>query len=162
MSRIEYENQSIKWLQLSDLHIGSVSNRWTDKTIRQQLNNLFNEEIHTVDFVVITGDIIDKGQLNNQMNIDILIEFISILSDFTKRIIVTPGNHDYIRNELRTSLLEKWKKSNKAKENDYKRKLIDDFNDLNPDLQTGHRHGIIEEKMKGIFSHVKKVKIEQK
>ena len=130
MSRIEYENQSIKWLQLSDLHIGSVSNRWTDKTIRQQLNNLFNEEIHTVDFVVITGDIIDKGQLNNQMNIDSLIEFISILSDFTKRIIVTPGNHDYIRNELRTSLLEKWKKSNKAKENDYKRKLIDDFNDL--------------------------------
>ena len=89
MSRIEYENQSIKWLQLSDLHIGSVSNRWTDKTIRQQLNNLFNEEIHTVDFVVITGDIIDKGQLNNQMNIDSLIEFISILSDFTKRIIVT-------------------------------------------------------------------------
>jgi len=33
---------------------------------------------------------------------------------------------------------------------------------INPDLQTGHRHGIIEEKMKGIFSHVKKVKIEQK
>ena len=125
-------SEDIRWMQLSDLHIGSQDYSWTDKTLKDKMRSLLEEgTILHLDFVIITGDIIHRGQMKDRGNVDELHSFLDILSSYAGKIIVTPGNHDYCRNDSRFRLLETWEqeKNKKNIESGYASKLAVDFNE---------------------------------
>jgi len=80
----------MKILHLSDIHIGKSKNHTTLKTIRDWL--IDNKDIHKSSVVVITGDIVDSGELwqfkcaQHHLNKLRLAGF---------NILPCPGNHDY-------------------------------------------------------------------
>jgi 3',5'-cyclic AMP phosphodiesterase CpdA len=88
----------IRWLHLSDLHIGkdiSAQKKFCDSIVQHVAAK--GEEGYSPDFIFITGDIANKGQ-KTEYDIffnDFLMELISAASieDFN-RIIIVPGNHD--------------------------------------------------------------------
>ena len=123
-------SEDIRWMQLSDLHIGSPDYRWTDNTLKERLRYLLEEgRIPSLHFIIITGDIIHRGKMKNKNYVDELHKFLDILSLFADKIIVTPGNHDYQRNNPRFSLLADWELETDKRnvEDDYASKLTVDF-----------------------------------
>lgn len=123
-------SEDIRWMQLSDLHIGSPDYRWTDNTLKERFRHLMEEGcIPRLHFIIITGDIIHRGKMNNKGYVDELHKFLDILSPLADKIIVTPGNHDYQRNSPRFSLLADWEieVDKKNSEDDYASKLTVDF-----------------------------------
>ena len=123
-------SEDIRWMQMSDLHIGSPNYRWTDKTLKERLHYFLTEGyIPHLQFIVITGDIINCGEMNNKDYVDELYEFLNIIVPFTDKIIITPGNHDYKRNNPRFKILEDWEDESDKKSVDdtYSRKLTVDF-----------------------------------
>ncbi|MCH5320189.1 MAG: metallophosphoesterase [Eubacterium sp.] len=124
---------NVKWIQLSDLHIGSEFSKWTDSTLREKFTKILNEDIKNLDFILITGDIIHRGEYNNLDNVNNAKEFLDDLKTICDRIIICPGNHDYIRNKSRFTLLNQWKEENNEskiqQQEYYARKLRTDFSD---------------------------------
>lgn len=83
-------------LHLSDLHIYKVRN--TYPSILQKLINDIDKETHNIDdlILIITGDIIDKADFENAMDVAVSF-FIDLSKKLNKKIkymFFTPGNHD--------------------------------------------------------------------
>lgn len=94
----------IRWLQISDLHIGKDNNKWKDGIIRKRILECIDDNMHPLDFVVITGDIFHKGQINDD-TIEIAKKLISELKEISERILFCIGNHDYVRTQKRYDYL---------------------------------------------------------
>lgn len=103
----------VKWIQLSDLHIGSEFSKWTDNTLRSKFIKVLKEDIKNLDFILITGDIIHRGEYRDFDNVNNAKKFLEDLKTICSRIIICPENHDYVRNKIRFALLNQWKKENK-------------------------------------------------
>lgn len=121
--------RDIRWIHISDLHIGLDKNKWVDNTIQRELVYYLNNDIGRIDFILITGDIIDKGQYNNHAVRICAQTLLHELKKVSKNIIFCIGNHDYSRSEERFKLLADWQR------NENKKKAEDEFvNRLNTDF----------------------------
>jgi len=120
----------IRWIHISDLHIGSPANEWSDTTLRRKLEDLLNKYTK-YDFVIITGDLIHQGHFELQQNITELKNLLDMLKQHSDHLLVSLGNHDYIRNEARLSLLKSWQQQGEDEKNkqeeEYEVKLRGDF-----------------------------------
>ena len=93
---------SIKIIHTADNHIGISYN-----SVAQAKKYLIEERLNALkrivekgnsenaDYLVIAGDLFDDTKLNKK-NTD---EVIKILKGFTKKVLITPGNHDFISSE---------------------------------------------------------------
>lgn len=124
--------EDISWIQLSDLHIGSSYYKWTSSRLKEKFEYLLQEKIKRVDGVIITGDLIDKGQFDNANYQTDLKNFLDVLRHFSENIIIVPGNHDYKIDDARLKILKDWKNNTEktAAENNYAQKLRGDFSIL--------------------------------
>lgn len=108
------EKISIKWMQLSDLHIGHRST-YSEKS-REDLLKYLKENEMDIDYVFITGDIIFAKEVKNDHDRklaykkayeyirDIYLQLWPKDTDFEEihmRVFVVPGNHDTIRDSAR-------------------------------------------------------------
>ena len=123
------EFKDIRWLHISDLHIGSPKNKWLDSTLQDK----FVEKISNIgrlDFILVTGDVIHKGQSNNHNYYTSAHNLFKKLSDICEHIVFAIGNHDYIRDNSRFNLLRDWQKEEDKhkKEEEYLEKLASSFN----------------------------------
>lgn len=125
---------SIRWLHISDLHIGSLDSKWLDETLRDRLQKLISEELGRIDFAIITGDIVQQGKYPEHDNFEQASKLINMLEETCSHVILALGNHDYARDDARFSLLAKWEKENiedkKKKEENYAKKLRADFEEF--------------------------------
>lgn len=120
----------IRWLHISDLHIGNPNSLWLDPTLRERLEELLST-IGTINFVLITGDVIHQGKYQDRDMVQQAEKLISELKRVSPHIIFCIGNHDYVRDEARFTLLQEWEKKSleekiKQQEN-YATKLRSDF-----------------------------------
>ncbi|MFA4902065.1 MAG: metallophosphoesterase [Desulfobaccales bacterium] len=97
----EYISPLIRWLHLSDFHIGmdDYAQRKLFKQIHQHVEQRLNEYF-TPDLIFITGDVADKGK--PEQYITFVSEFLDRLkelfeADIQERIFIVPGNHDVFR-----------------------------------------------------------------
>ncbi len=121
--------RDVRWIHISDLHIGSEKNKWIDSTIQKELVYYLKNDIGRIDFILITGDIINKGKYNNYELRTYANELLSELKKVSENIIFCVGNHDYLRSDGRFKLLADWQmKENKKKEEDeFVKRLNTDF-----------------------------------
>lgn len=128
------EQKKKRWLQLSDIHIGRSNNPWMDNAIRSRLIEFLEHDVAKIDFILITGDIIDKGQLNDEHLRKQAKELIDSLKTISERIIFAVGNHDYVRNEDREAHLVNWCCSSDAEKTKKGENILKcsekDFNDF--------------------------------
>ncbi len=88
----------MKFIQLSDLHIGKSNN--LEKTARLVDWILENQDLHQSSLVVISGDLVDDGE---RWQFQQAKEQIDRLKENNYNILVAPGNHDYGPNGYRES-----------------------------------------------------------
>lgn len=123
----------IRWIHLSDLHIGSKENKWIDDTLRKELIYYLENDLGRIDFILITGDIIHKGNFNDRNIYKQAEDFLGALSEKFEKIVYCIGNHDYQRENTRYELLQKWQllddKKKKEYEENYANKLCASFNE---------------------------------
>lgn len=121
----------IRWIHLSDLHMGCEENKWTDDTLRKELIYYLENDLGRIDFILISGDVIHQGQYNNRDICEQANSFLSVLSKKFENIIFCVGNHDYLRNRPRYDLLKQWQlldnKEKRKQEDEYAKKLCADF-----------------------------------
>lgn len=99
----------IRWLHLSDLHIGHPENPWMNDTLQARLKHLLQKE-GELNFILITGDIIHQGKYQNDILCRQAEQLIQMLKGQCEHVIFSIGNHDYIRDSVRTNLLADWQK----------------------------------------------------
>jgi len=123
--------RDVRWIHISDLHIGSEKNKWIDNTIQKELVYYLKNDIGRIDFILITGDIINKGEYNDYGLRKYANNLISELKTISNNIIFCIGNHDYTRSEGRFKLLADWqrKENKKKEEEDFAKRLNPDFED---------------------------------
>ena len=124
------EYNEIRWLHISDLHIGNPDSLWLDPTLRDRLKGLLRT-IGSIDFVLITGDVIHQGKYQDRDMVQQAEKLISEIKEFCGHIIFCIGNHDYVRDDARFTLLKDWEQKSldkkiKQQEN-YASKLRPDF-----------------------------------
>lgn len=90
-------------------------------------------DLGRIDFILITGDIIHRGNFNNRNIYKQAEDFLKALSEKFEKIIYCAGNHDYERESTRYELLQKWQllddKKKKEYEENYANKLCVSFNE---------------------------------
>ena len=121
-------NKEIRWLHISDLHIGSPKNKWLDNTIQEKFIEIISH-IGRIDFILISGDIIHQGQYNNHELYNKAKNFLLELKKISKHLVFAIGNHDYTRDDTRYTILKKWRnETNKEnKEDEYLNKVTSSF-----------------------------------
>lgn len=121
----------IRWIHLSDLHIGSKENKWIDDTLRKELIYYLKNDLGRIDFILVTGDIIHRGNFNDRNIYKQSEDFLRTLSENFEKIIYCVGNHDYKREKTRYEMLQKWQllndKEKKENEESYAEKLCVNF-----------------------------------
>ncbi len=80
----------MKIIHLSDVHIGKSDNKKSFNSIVNWI--IHNKEKHDAKVVILTGDIVDDGALNQYREAQTQIERLK-LSGLT--VLAAPGNHDY-------------------------------------------------------------------
>ena len=124
----------IRWLHISDLHIGSPDSPWTDNAMRVKLCTFIKEHIGSIDFILVCGDLIHQGQYDNVTFCQEAQSFFQDLQNIQKHIIICFGNHDYKRDRARYSLLKDWEllsqNEKKKQQQDFSQKLKGDFNNF--------------------------------
>jgi 3',5'-cyclic AMP phosphodiesterase CpdA len=80
----------LKIIHLSDLHIGKSNNLVKSERIVDWI--LDNEDTHQARTVIISGDLVDDGQVWQFENVRELIERLKLAGYI---VLVVPGNHDY-------------------------------------------------------------------
>lgn len=123
------EFKDIRWLHISDLHLGSQKNKWLDATLQDKFIDKISN-IGRLDFILVTGDIIHQGQSDNRQYYTSAHNLFKKLSSICKHIVFAIGNHDYTRDASRFNLLRDWQKEEdkQNKEDEYWRKLASSFN----------------------------------
>lgn len=121
--------RDIRWIHLSDLHIGSEENKWMDDTLRKDLVYFLEHDIGRIDFILITGDVINQGKYNDKKISQQAEEFFENLKQITENIVFCIGNHDYNRSDSRYSILRDWQneKNKIGTEEEYAKRLRPDF-----------------------------------
>lgn len=123
-------NHSIRWLHLSDLHIGHPENPWINNTLQSRLKHLLQNE-GELNFILITGDVIHQGKYSDSDLCHQAEQLIQMLKEQCKHIVFSIGNHDYMRDVVRMRMLADWQKLNfeeqKKQVGIYERKLRSDF-----------------------------------
>lgn len=99
------KKESFNWLHLSDFHVGKDVYK-QQKVFERILGEISKriEQVERLDFVFITGDIANKGKLDEYQEFDdkFIIPLIDILGDsHLSRVFIIPGNHDVQRLEGR-------------------------------------------------------------
>lgn len=121
----------IRWLHMSDLHIGHVDNPWLDSALQKRLEQLLQQE-GELHFILITGDIIHKGRYHDSRLREQAAQLMKLLQRYCEHIVFSIGNHDYIRDNPRLSMLSDWQQLNgdqkRKQESAYDTKLQGDFN----------------------------------
>lgn len=124
------EKMAIRWIHLSDLHIGEPDSRWLDPTLRTRLDDLL-QRTGDLDFVLITGDVIHQGQYQKKELCDQAADLLRLLKKRCDNIVFCVGNHDYTRDAVRFDILKKWGSESlngkKKNQNTYEPKLRSDF-----------------------------------
>lgn len=120
----------IRWLHLSDLHMGHKDNPWLNSTLQERLQSLLEQE-GKINFILVTGDIIHQGQYADKHLCDQAATLFELLKKYCDHIVFSIGNHDYTRDDVRLNLLAGWEKlddtEKKKHEHTYEPKLRSAF-----------------------------------
>lgn len=121
----------IRWLHLSDLHIGHEDNPWLDSTLQMRLEQLLERE-GSFHFILITGDLIHQGRYQDSGLREQAAQILRLLQRRCQHIVFSIGNHDYTRDDPRLNMLAAWQKldvtQKRKQESAYGTKLQGDFN----------------------------------
>ncbi len=127
------DDNETRWIHISDLHIGKRDNLWLNQTLYERLDDFF-KDIGKIHFIIITGDIIHKGQYSNTQYCTEATKLMSKLKENCENLIFVPGNHDFTRENGRDQLLNAWQKFSIEEKNQnsekYSSKLKQDFNEF--------------------------------
>ena len=95
--------RNLRWLQLSDIHFqyDNCDTQW----LRDMLPEYLKEEKVKCDFMVITGDLLYKGQGNYKDVAEYIDDIANIVEVEKENIFIIPGNHDLKRNSIRKCIL---------------------------------------------------------
>lgn len=95
MYQLPFNGESMKVVHLSDLHIGYVNGKWNCADRATAIISAIIEKCQPASeyVVVITGDLVDKGKIHDQINH--AANIIDALGKSSIKCIVVPGNHDY-------------------------------------------------------------------
>ncbi|MGG7213574.1 metallophosphoesterase family protein [Clostridium nigeriense] len=95
---------NLKWIQLSDIHFqyDNCDSQW----LRDMLPEYLREEKVKCDFMVITGDLLYKGQGNYKDVAEYIDTIASIVEVDKENIFIIPGNHDLKRNSVRSLMID--------------------------------------------------------
>ena len=120
----------IRWLHLSDLHIGHKDNLWLNSTLQIRLEQILKQE-GSFHFILITGDLIHQGHYEDSGLREQAKQLVTLLKHHCEHIVYSIGNHDYIRNLPRQEMLTAWQKldidQKRKQESAYGTKLRADF-----------------------------------
>ena len=120
----------IRWLHLSDLHIGHEDKPWLDSVLQLRLEQLMEQE-GSFHFILITGDLIHQGKYKESELREQAAQLIKRLQSHCKHIVVSIGNHDYTWNTPRLNMLATWQQQDddqkRKQESAYDTKLRGDF-----------------------------------
>lgn len=94
----------LKWIQLSDIHFqyDNCDSEW----LRDRLPVYLKEKKVKCDFIVVTGDLLYKGQGDYNKVEEYLNKIASAVDVDKENIFIVPGNHDLVRDEERSLLLD--------------------------------------------------------
>ena len=121
-------NKDIRWIHISDLHIGNNGNKWLDDTLQKDFIYYLENDVGRIDFILITGDIIDQGKYNNIDLVNQTKSFLnSLINIVHNHIVFAIGNHDYQRNEARFATLKNWSISKNKDDDSWKNILKTNF-----------------------------------
>ena len=151
----ENNGEFIRWLQISDIHIGSDVHKWTDENLQAAFIGLLNDTNNRFDFIIISGDLIHKAEYGDHRNIKQLQKLLKGLLKLSEHIIIAPGNHDCKRDDTRQRiLLDDWKTKSKDEKNSaaatIAQKLRGDFEPIEKIIREIDSRIIFAKKMKAV------------
>ena len=122
------ENRDIRWIHISDIHIGKEDNKWLDDTLQKDFISYLKNDIGRIDFILITGDVINQGKYDNKELVKQAKGFLgSIKTKVNPCIVFAIGNHDYKRDDARFSMLRGWKEAEDKDADSWKDNLKGNF-----------------------------------
>ena len=123
-------NKDIRWLHISDLHLGSPENKWLDSTLQDKFIEII-ANLGRLDFILVSGDVIHQGQYNNHHLYSTAHRLFNKLSNVCENLVFAAGNHDYSRDSIRLGILKDWQKerNKREKEAEYTKKLASNFDE---------------------------------
>jgi Calcineurin-like phosphoesterase len=97
---------NLRFLQLTDIHFHQ--DNYDTLRMRDALIKYIAElkEIDRFDFLLITGDVANKGGVYNQEVIKFLDDIVETMEISKTDVHLIPGNHDIKRNEIRTLVID--------------------------------------------------------
>ena len=93
----------LRWLHLSDLHFNFTG--YETDWLRDQLFLKLEEFKGSVDFLVVTGDLLFKFGSTFEGVEAFLIKLIQRLNISKDNVFIVPGNHDFKRNSIRETFI---------------------------------------------------------
>lgn len=118
----------MKWLHFSDLHFQHAG--YDEANLRTSLLSLMKSTFSDVDFIVITGDIMNRGGVVRGLN-DFIAELISAAHISKDELFICPGNHDVRRDaENRRDLISRERSNNSSLDDSRVKKLSESGFDL--------------------------------
>lgn len=98
-------DQNLKIVHLADIHVSNNIDKLSEQEI--QFESLYPKlKISNADIIILAGDTLDKHLMINEAKV-VASKFLKELSKYCKQVIVTLGNHEVNRNNLkRTSSIE--------------------------------------------------------
>ena len=95
-----------KILHISDIHISSKEDK-NHKMLRENLVKYVKEKVKNLDAVVITGDIVDRCDLDAfPIGKGFIEELLKVANISKSNLVIVPGNHDMKRNSAIDRLLD--------------------------------------------------------
>lgn len=98
-------------LHISDIHtqINNFQTRRLRQMFLKKISELHTE--HPYNYIFLSGDISHQGQGFNELSKKIITDILSELNLKSEQLIIVPGNHDLVRNDKRTTLIQEIKEN---------------------------------------------------
>lgn len=103
----------MRWIQISDIHFQTKNNNFNTVQLRKKLPEYLKNTIDgPVQALIFTGDYryAPEGEENPTKVVDYILELAQSIGIGTDKIVTTPGNHDLVREAVRTAVIEKIRK----------------------------------------------------
>lgn len=103
----------MRWIQLSDIHFQTKNNTFNTLQLKTKLPEYLKNKIEgPIQALIITGDyrFAPEGEENPTKVVEYILNLAQSIGISAEMIVTTPGNHDLIRDDVRTAVIEKIRK----------------------------------------------------
>lgn len=93
--------QEFSWLLISDLHLKSSHNTWSQNVVlRDMVNDIASrlDHISNLSFIIVSGDLAHSGQADEYLRVEAFLDDLVERVGLTRNdVFIVPGNHDIDR-----------------------------------------------------------------